>query len=71
MATVKTINFSTKPVCPECGRDIPTDGIDVEKDSIWCPICRREMSFVEVADYSLVQRTKERIEKMLQGVTNE
>lgn len=55
MATVKTIDFSTKPVCPECGRDIPTDGIDVEKDSIWCPICRREMSFVEVADYSLVQ----------------
>ena len=55
MATVKTIDFSTKPVCPECGRDIPTAGIDVEKDSIWCPICRREMSFVEVADYSLVQ----------------
>lgn len=55
MATVKTIDFSTKPVCPECGRDIPTDGIDVEKDSIWCPICRREMSFVEVADYSLVK----------------
>ena len=55
MATVKTIDFSTMPVCPECGRDIPTDGIDVEKDSIWCPICRREMSFVEVADYSLVQ----------------
>lgn len=55
MATVKTIDFSTKPVCPECGRDIPIEGIDVEKDSIWCPICHREMSFVEVADYSLVQ----------------
>ena len=55
MATIKTIDFSTKPICPECGREIPTDEIDVEKDRAWCPNCRRKMSFVEVADYSLVQ----------------
>lgn len=54
MATIKTIDFSTKPICPECGREIPTDEIDVEKDRARCPNCRREMSFVEVADYSLV-----------------
>jgi YD repeat-containing protein len=55
MATIKTIDFSTKPICPECGREIPTDEIDVEKDCAWCPNCCREMSFVEVADYSLVK----------------
>ena len=55
MPTDKTINFSTKPICPECGLEISTDEIDVEKDRVWCPNCRREMSFVEVADYSLVQ----------------
>lgn len=47
MATIKTIDFSTKPICPECGREIPTDEIDVEKDRARCPNCRREMSFVE------------------------
>ena len=55
MPTDKSINFSTKPICPECGREISTDEIDVEKDRAWCPNCHREMSFVEVADYSLVQ----------------
>ena len=30
MATIKTIDFSTKPICPECGREIPTDEIDVD-----------------------------------------
>lgn len=55
MATVKTIDFSTKPICPECGQEVPTDEIVVEKDRAWCPNCRREMSFVEVADYSLVK----------------
>ncbi len=55
MHTDKTINFSTKPFCPKCGREIPTDEIVAEKDRAWCPNCRREMSFVEVADYSLVK----------------
>ena len=55
MHTDKTINFSTKPICPKCGREIPTDEIVVEKDWAWCPNCRWEMSFVEVADYSLVK----------------
>ena len=54
MHTDKTINFSTKPFCPKCRREIPTDEIVAEKDRAWCPNCRREMSFVEVADYSLV-----------------
>ena len=55
MAAIKTIDFSTKPICPRCGCELPTDEIVVEKDRAWCPNCRREMSFVEVADYSLVQ----------------
>ena len=55
MSTVKTIDFSTKPICPECGQEISTDEIVVKKDRAWCPNCRREMSFVEVADYSLVK----------------
>ena len=50
MATIKTIDFSTKPICPECGREIPTDEIDVEKDRAWCPNCRREMSFGTIGD---------------------
>lgn len=53
--TDKTINFSTKPICPKCGCEIPADEVVVEKDHAWCPNCRREMSFAEVADYSLVQ----------------
>ena len=55
MHTDKTINFSTKPFCPKCRREIPTDEIVAEKDRAWCPNCRKEMSFVEVADYSLVK----------------
>ena len=50
----ETINFATKPVCPECGGEIPTNEIAVEKDSAHCPTCGRVMSFAEVADYSLV-----------------
>ena len=55
MPTDKTASFSTKPICPKCGCEIPTDEIVAEKDRAWCPNCRREMSFVEVADYSLVK----------------
>ena len=55
MPTDKTVSFSTKPICPKCGCEISTDEIVVEKDRAWCPNCRREMSFVEVADYSLVK----------------
>ena len=55
MPTDKTASFSTKPICPKCGCEIPTDEIVVVKDRAWCPNCRREMSFVEVADYSLVK----------------
>ena len=29
----QTINFATKPVCPECGGEIPANEIAVEKDS--------------------------------------
>ena len=47
---MQTIDFSTKPICPECGGEISTEEINVGKDSVWCPTCRREMSFVEVAD---------------------
>ena len=50
----KTINFATKPVCPECGGEIPTNEIAVEEDSAHCPTCGRVMSFAEVSDYSLV-----------------
>lgn len=55
---IKTINFSTRPICLECGREVPTDEIVVEKDRAWCPNCRREISFVEVADYSLVRANR-------------
>ena len=47
----QTIAFSVTPVCPECGMEILTGGINVENDSICCSACGREMSFVEVMDY--------------------
>ena len=57
-STGDTYNFSTKPICPSCGREIPTDNIVADKDSAWCPACQREMSFTDVADYSLVKTVK-------------
>ena len=57
-STGDTYNFSTKPICPNCGREIPTDNIVADKDSAWCPACQREMSFTDVADYSLVKTVR-------------
>ena len=64
MRTDLTINFLTKPICPKCGREIPIDKIVIENDSAWCSTCGREMSFIEMADYSLVKaKRRERLAK--------
>ena len=42
-------------VCPLCRETLGTEGeVDVEKDLAWCPFCKREMSFGDVADFSTV-----------------
>lgn len=51
----KKFSVEVQLVCPLCRETLGTEGeVDVEKDLAWCPFCKREMSFGDVADFSTV-----------------